>query len=125
MTTTIKISPWVVVGTIAPKPTSRLDLAKVAQIVGSVMNISTRDMLRKTRQREICEARQTTMYFAVKYARNIATGSNTLAQIGAYFGKNHATVLHSCRVIASQEEVSPIFRKTYREIDLRIKLEIE
>jgi hypothetical protein len=58
----------------------------------------------KTRKREICTARQIIMYFCKMYK----VGS--LEKIGGYLGKDHATVLNSCKTINNLLDTDKSFR---------------
>ena len=69
-------------------------------------------MLTKSRKREIVQARQVTMFLAKKYT------NNSFSRIGTIVGrKNHATVLHACKTVQDQIEVSESFRSDIKEIE--------
>jgi hypothetical protein len=63
----------------------------------------------KVRKRELVFTRQAIFYFMRELTKE------SLAQIGAYYSKDHATVLHACKVINDLAE-------TDRSIGLKIKI---
>ncbi|NDV68167.1 chromosomal replication initiator protein DnaA [Dysgonomonas sp. 25] len=70
-----------------------------------------------SRKRQIVQARQITMYLSKQYTEM------SLAQIGSLIGKkNHATVLHACRMVKEQMEVDKLFRDEISEIEKKLKL---
>ena len=84
--------------------------------------LSFKEISRPTRKREIVKARQVAMYFLKKYSKK------SLASIGAIFKKDHATVLHSCRVVAEDMKSDKFYRNEIKHINEKIqqrKSEIE
>ena len=76
------------------------------------------DVLRsKTRKREIVQARQIAMYFAKTMTKTSLTSIGS--QIG---GKDHATVLHSCKTVNNLIETDKRFRVYIDEIEKKLKL---
>ena len=76
------------------------------------------DVLRsKTRKREIVQARQIAMYFAKTMTKTSLTSIGS--QIG---GKDHATVLHSCKTVNNLLETDKRFRVYIDEIEKKLKL---
>ena len=63
--------------------------------ISKYKNISRRKLVKNTRKREIAEARQIAMFFAVKYVKT--TLINIANQIGNK--KQHGTVIHACKTI--------------------------
>jgi chromosomal replication initiator protein len=46
----------------------------------------------------------------------------SLAQLGSLIGKkNHATVLHACKIVKEQMEVDKTFREEIAEIEKKLK----
>ena len=73
---------------------NNLNLTDIETVVCSYFNVTKEYIQRKKRDREIVQARQIAHYIAKEYTKS------SLKIIGQYFGKkNHATVLHSCKVI--------------------------
>ena len=66
----------------------------------------------KTRKREVVQVRQIAMYLAKKHT-DASSG-----KIGQLIGnKDHATVLHACKIIKDQIEVDKAFRQELEEIE--------
>ena len=69
------------------------------------------------RQRAIAEARSLAMHLAWK------TTGKSLQQIGRYFGgRDHSTVLHSCRKIEKLTSADEAVQQTLSEITERLEL---
>ncbi|MBN2668329.1 MAG: chromosomal replication initiator protein DnaA [Bacteroidales bacterium] len=71
----------------------------------------------KTRKREIVQARQIAMYFAKTMTKSSLTSIGS--QIG---GKDHATVLHSCKTVNNLLETDKRFKLYIDEIEKKLKL---
>ena len=67
----------------------------ITQVVCDYFHLKEAEIHHRCRQRELCEARQWVFYFA----RRLTDAS--LHKIGAYFDKDHATVLHGCKTMAN------------------------
>lgn len=80
-----------------PVKSSSLKLQTIESIVCRVFGFTPQEMNKeiKHRKRELVKARQIFHYLAKKYT------PMSLYQIGAYYHKDHATVLHSCRVVTN------------------------
>jgi len=77
--------------------------------------VSMDDINLKTRRREVVQVRQVAMYFAKKYTRN------SLSVIGSGIGgKDHATVLHSCKTVNNLYDTNKHFRSHIDELDLLV-----
>ena len=67
------------------------------------------------RTREIAQARQIAMYLAKQHTKA------PLATIGAAIGgRNHATVLHSCKAVSNLLETDKAFRRQVEEIEKQV-----
>lgn len=117
------------------KPTLTLDLAKrvvseqaalpntkgpsiktIQRVVAEYYGMSVEEMVSNCRKKEIVRARQVAMYFSRELTK-LST-----ANIGANTGsKNHATVVHSCKVVENTKEVDRGFAKEIEEIAHMIK----
>ncbi|MDR0348678.1 MAG: chromosomal replication initiator protein DnaA [Tannerella sp.] len=90
----------------------QLTIQKIQETVCSYFNLDEALIQTKSRKREIVQARQITMFLAKKYTES------SLAHIGQVVGgKNHATVLHACKMIKDQIEISKTFRSTMEAIE--------
>lgn len=81
-------------------------------VIRIVNDYTKKDVLKdtKTRKREHVEPRQMAMYFLHKYTRL------SLADVGRYFDKHHATVLHAVRHIPNFIEYDKDLRNLYVSI---------
>lgn len=94
----------------------KITVDSISDIVCKHFNIKTELLQTASRKREIVQARQVAMYLSKLYTEL------SLAQIGSVIGKkNHATVLHSCRIVKEQIEVDKTFRDDLEEIEKLLK----
>jgi chromosomal replication initiation ATPase DnaA len=80
---------------------NRLTLQLIGEIVAHEFRFNLSDLrICSTRagakQTDLCRARQHAMYFSKEYTKQ------TLASIGTFFNRNHATVLHAIRIINNE-----------------------
>jgi len=95
----------------------KITVDTIAEVVCKHFNIKNELIHTASRKREIVQARQVTMYLSKQYTEM------SLTQIGAVIGKkNHATVLHACKIVKDQIEVDKSFRGDIAEIEKRLKL---
>lgn len=88
----------------------------IESVVCNFYNIKNELIHTASRKRQIVQARQVAMYLSKTYTEM------SLAQIGALIGKkNHATVLHACKIVKEQMEVDKTFREEIAEIEKKIK----
>ena len=87
----------------------------IDSIINKVCNyyhIDTSTIHTKTRKREVVQVRQVAMYLAKKYT-DISS-----SKIGQLIGnKDHATVLHACKIIKDQVEINKTFKNEIEEIE--------
>ena len=70
-----------------------------------------------TKNREIVQARQLSMYFSKQLTKN------SLASIGQQCGnKDHATVLHACRTVNNLKETDKRFKTYVDDLQKRLTL---
>ncbi|KAA6334272.1 Chromosomal replication initiator protein DnaA [termite gut metagenome] len=70
----------------------------------------------KSRRREVVQVRQVAMYLAKKHT------DSSSSKIGQLIGnKDHATVLHACKIVREQCEVDRSFRANIENIELSLK----
>ncbi|MFR9165145.1 MAG: chromosomal replication initiator protein DnaA [Dysgonomonas sp.] len=94
----------------------KITIDNIADTVCQYFNIKPELIHTLSRKREIVQARQVTMYLSKQYTEM------SLAQIGTIIGKkNHATVLHACKMVKDQIEVDKSFRNEIAEIEKRLK----
>jgi len=89
----------------------------IQKLICDFFNIPVAIINSKTRKREIVQARQLVMYFAKKHTKS------SLATIGFHCGnKDHATVLHACRIVNNLIETDKRFRTYVEELDNKLRL---
>jgi chromosomal replication initiator protein len=94
-----------------------LSVEYIQKIVGEYFGISTEKLNTSNRAREVVQPRQICMYFAKKYTKM------PLAAIGDLCGgKDHATVLHSCRTISNLYDTDKKMKLDIDEIDKKMKI---
>ena len=70
------------------------------------------DIFTKSRKRAIVQVRQIAMYLAQQHTQL------SISRIGTLVGnRDHATVLHSCKIVSGRMEVDTAFRNEVHEID--------
>ena len=87
----------------------------IEQIISTVcdhMGIDKERMSSSERTREVAIARQLAMFLAKKHTKQPLT--NIGAAIG---GRNHATVLHSCKTISNLMDTEKLFRQQVEQIE--------
>ena len=101
---------------IVSSPVRELNIASVQAAVCDYFNISPEDLVSKSRKRQIVQARQISMYLC----RNLIS-SCSLSTIGAETGgKDHATVLHSCNIVADLMATDRTFKKYVSDLEARL-----
>lgn len=92
-----------------------LTVEDVVERVCSHYGVSTDVISTKTRKRDIVQIRQVAMYLAKKHT------DASSAKIGKLIGKrDHATVLHACKIITGQLDVDKAFKEEMAELEMAI-----
>jgi len=90
---------------------------KIRDAVCDYFTLSVDAISTKSRKREVVQARQIAMYLSKQYTKN------SLASIGEAIGKrDHATVLHACKIVNDLIETDKNFRQSVKEIEQRLKI---
>jgi len=100
------------------KNTMKMDtiINEIIYITEKYFNLKPGQIHLKTREPKILQVRQVAHYFARKYTKL------SYAKIGAKIGnKDHATVLHSIKVINNRIFCYPDWQRIINEIDYKIK----
>lgn len=84
---------------------------KILETVSETYGVSLDDMKSSARAQNISQARNVAMYVMKKVIANI-----TLKEIGVYFNKDHATVIHSVKRIEDTIEKDQLFKNTVNNI---------
>lgn len=89
---------------------------KIRDIVCDYFALSVDAISTKSRKREVVQARQIAMYLSKQHTKN------SLASIGEVIGRrDHATVLHACKIVSDLMETDKNFRVSVNEIEQRLK----
>lgn len=93
-----------------------VSIDEIQKVVADFFKISIEEMNSRSRKRDIVQARQIAMYFAKKYT------PFSLTMIGQHIGnKDHATVLHSCKIVNDLLETDKKFRQYIEDMDKKIQ----
>lgn len=94
-----------------------LTVYDIADVVCSHFNVKKELIQTASRKREIVQVRQVAMYLSKEYT------DTSLSQIGAIIGKrNHATVLHACKMVKDQLDIDKEFRSEISKILKTLKV---
>jgi chromosomal replication initiator protein len=89
----------------------KMTINKIRKVVCDFFEIEENHLVLKTRKREIVQARQICHHFARKYTKR------SFSEIGRSIGnKDHATVMHSLKVVNDLMDTD----REYREMIIRI-----
>lgn len=87
---------------------------KIILAVANHYGRTIEELKSKSRKKVTREPRQVAMYFLKKFT------SLSLAEIGLRFFKDHATVIHSIKVINGQVEYDRIFKERVNQIEKEV-----
>ena len=91
----------------------------IKKIVAEHLNVPIEKLQGETRKRQIVIARQLSMYLA----KNMTNSS--LKAIGEQFGgRDHSTVIHSCRAVQDLMDTDLIFKDTVADLEKKIKMNL-
>ena len=92
-----------------------ITLDHIIEVVCEYLNLDFARFNSTERTREIAQARQIAMYLAKQHTKA------PLTTIGAAIGgRNHATVLHSCKAVTNLIETDKAFRRQVEEIEKKV-----
>jgi len=114
----VKISPYVLPGLLIPGRGITFNL--IEHVVLNSFHSNNEETIRAikstSRKREYAEVRQVIFYFAYIYLKFYP-----LSQIGKKYKRNHATVLHSVKVVKSLCETNKSFNNKIQGINTLLK----
>ncbi len=94
---------------------SEITIDRIIEVVCSYLGLEFERFNSAERTREIAQARQIAMYLAKQHTKA------PLTAIGAAIGgRNHATVLHSCKAVSNLIETDKSFRHQVEEIERQV-----
>ena len=89
---------------------------KIRDVVCEYFALSVDAISTKSRKREVVQARQIAMYLSKQLTKN------SLSSIGFTIGqRDHATVLHACKIVTDLMDIDKSFRTSVHEIQERLK----
>jgi len=103
------------------KTETRELMDKIKLIICAEEGIHPDTIFIKTRQKEIKEARQIIAYFCRKHIIGTDGKELPFQIIGDYIGKDHATVMHACKVLDGWISTDKGFREKMEEYDTMIR----
>lgn len=96
-----------------------ITVGSIQELVADYFDLSVDKLAGKTRKRHIVIARQLSMYLA----KNLTDKS--LKAIGENFGgRDHSTVIYSCKTVQDLMETDLVFKDTVSELEKKIKLSL-
>ena len=105
-----------VVGKVVAATPNVISVEKIRDMVCDYFALPLDAVMSKTRKREIATARQVAMYLSKQYTKS------SLSVIGKLIGgRDHATVLHACRVVNDLMDTDKNFRMSVKELEQRLK----
>ncbi len=97
------------------KGTRKVTIDDVLKKVCEYFDISEKQIMGKSRKKEIALARQISMYLSQEICEL------SLSQIGKFYGKHHSTVMHSIEKIKNEIKTNDDVRKYVEEIVSKLK----
>jgi chromosomal replication initiator protein len=89
---------------------------KIRDVVCEYFSLSVDAISTKSRKREVVQARQIAMYLSKQLTKS------SLSSIGTVIGqRDHATVLHACKIVNDLMDCDKNFRTSVREIEEKLK----
>lgn len=92
-----------------------ITMESIQRVVAEYYDIRFGDMTSKRRPQSIAYPRQIAMYLC----RSLT--NHSFPEIGSAFDRNHATVLHACRLIGEREKEDSNLRKTLSTLQQRLR----
>lgn len=114
--TTVELATQIT-SNIVSEQKKEITIDAVQRTVCDYFNISREDIVSSSRRRQIVQARQIAMFLC----RNLIPNCS-LASIGAEIGgKDHATVLHSCTIVADLMSTDKLFKKYVNDLESMLR----
>jgi chromosomal replication initiator protein len=89
---------------------------KIRDVVCEYFSLSVDAISTKSRKREVVQARQIAMYLSKQLTKNsLSSIGNTIGQ------RDHATVLHACKIVTDLMDCDKNFRSSVFEIEEKLK----
>ena len=107
------LSPYAAPGIIHP---TKITIEIVTEVVCKHFGCDTSTVHRNSRKPEVIDVRNTAIYLCR------STLHKTYAEIGAYFVKDHATIINSCKRVENRLDTEPEFKETMKQLIEKINL---
>jgi chromosomal replication initiator protein len=99
--------------------TTELTVENIKKLVADHFSMPIEKLHAKTRKREVVIARQLSMYLAKNHTKD------SLKQIGANFGgRDHSTVIYSCKTVQDLMDTDLLFRDTVQELERKVQIQL-
>lgn len=102
-----------------PEPPILIRKPSVAEIikeVGLFLGFTRLDILSPRREKEVCRARQISVYLAKKFTLR------SFPELGRIFGRDHSTLVHSSQKIERNRSVDTMLDDDLKDLELRISI---
>lgn len=97
----------------------KITIGSIQDLVAGHFNLDVDSLQSKSRKRQIVTARQLSMYFVKQHT------DHSLKKIGeAFGGRDHSTVIYSCRTVNDLIDSDKEFRQLVNELDKKIKMSL-
>lgn len=96
--------------------TKKIRFQRIISSVADYYEISTRNMMSKSRHREYVLARNLCFYILQKYFKM------TLKEIGRTFNRDHTTVIHGIRMFHQDRQVNEQYEQDYQKLKIHLDL---
>ncbi len=101
------------------KENKEITVDLIKEMVAEFFGIDVEKLGSKTRKQDIATARHLSIYFSKEYTKN------SLKSIGSYFGgRDHSTILHSCRTVKDRMDTDRAFKDTVASLEQKMQLSL-
>lgn len=111
---TLDVVEYLLRDTLDQEKQDTLTIEEIQKVVADHFDLRLADMTSNRRPHAIAFPRQVAMYFCRELT------NHSLPTIGAAFARNHATVLHACRLVQNRLKQDPTFRQNMLVLQQRL-----
>ena len=111
---TLEVLEYLLRDTLDQEKQETLTMEEIQKVVADHFDLRLADMTSNRRPQSIAFPRQVAMYFCRELT------PHSLPSIGTAFGRNHATVLHACRLVANRLKLDASFRQNMLVLQQRL-----
>ena len=99
--------------------TKEITIDNIKQLVSDHLKVPVEKIQGKTRKREVVMARQLSMYLAKHHT------NSSLKAIGDNFGgRDHSTVIYSCKTVEDLIDTDPLVKDALTELEKKVKMSL-